>query len=120
VKTISKLFFAAVLAALGACGGSGGYGGTQPPPPVDDGKTVNATPSETFTPATLTVRAGDVVTFAFGGLAHNVFFGPAAGAPSDIPNPTANARVQRTFATAGNYQYTCHLHPAMHGTVVVQ
>jgi plastocyanin len=122
MKTFSKFLVVGVLAAVAACSCSGGYGTdtTQTRPPVDDGKTVNATPSEVFTPATLTVKAGDAVTFAFGGVAHNVFFDAAAGAPADIPNATENASVQRTFPTAGSYSYTCHIHPSMHGTVLVQ
>lgn len=117
----SKLALAAALmalAALAACGA--GYGNVDGPQNPGDGKTVAATPSLTFTPATLTVTAGDAVTFAFGGVAHNVFFDAAAGAPADIPGQNANASVQRTFTTAGQYTYTCHIHPEMHGTVVVQ
>jgi hypothetical protein len=30
-----------------------------------------------------------------------------------------NTSVQRTFAAAGVYNYNCHIHPGMHGTVVV-
>lgn len=121
MKILSMLSVAGVLAALAACSCSGGYGtDSQTRPPVDDGKTVNATPSETFTPATLTVKAGDAVTFAFGGIAHNVFFDAKAGAPADIPNATENASVQRIFASAGTYTYTCHIHPGMQGTVIVQ
>jgi len=28
--------------------------------------------------------------------------------------------VTRTFATAGTYAYTCHIHPSMQATVVVR
>lgn len=126
MKTVLKLALTAVLITLTACGGGSSGGGNvnapppPPPPPVGDGKTVNATPSETFTPATLTVNAGDAVTFAFGGLAHNVFFDAAPGAPANIPGAIANASIQRTFATAGTYNYACTIHPSMRGTVVVQ
>jgi len=41
------------------------------------------------------------------------------GATSPIPND-GHVSIQRTFATAGNYHYTCHIHPGMQGTVVVQ
>jgi len=66
------------------------------------------------------VTVGQTVTFAFGSLAHNVFFAAQAGAPADIDGLNANTSVQRQFNTQGTYNYTCHIHPQMHGTVVVQ
>jgi plastocyanin len=102
---------------LAAC--SGGYGGTTSPM-TGDGHTISATPSLTFGPSSLTVSAGDVVTFAFGGVAHNVFFDQHAGAPADIDGLNANVSVQRTFTTPGTYHYSCHIHPSMTGTVTVQ
>ena len=105
----------AALLAM-ACGGS--YGGTAGPPPA--GNTVAATPSLTFDPATLTVNVGETVTFAFGSVPHNVFFTQQAGAPADIAGNNTNVSITRTFATAGTYAYTCHIHPSMHATVVVR
>jgi plastocyanin len=104
-----------VLIAYG-CGG----GDVTAPPPATGGNTVAATPSLTFSPATISVHAGDAVTFAFGSVVHNVFFASQAGAPADIDGTNSNVSIQRTFTTAGTYQYTCHIHPSMHGTVVVQ
>ena len=106
-----------------ACGG-GGYGGSGPTAPPETSATVNATPSLAFTPDAIDVKAGDVVTFAFGSVGHDVFFDPEGGvpqpgAPADIPGSNAGVSVARTFATAGRYHYTCHIHPFMHGTVVV-
>jgi plastocyanin len=105
-------------AALAGCGGGDAGAGPADPPP--DARTIVATPSETFTPASLTVNAGDAVTFAFRSLAHNAFFDAQPGAPADIAGENANVSVQRTFATAGTYRYTCHIHPSMRGTVVVR
>jgi len=99
-----------------ACGGKG-YG-TTAPPSVD--KTVAATPSLTFTPSTLDVNAGDNVTFAFASVPHNVFFTQQAGAPADIAGNNTNVSITRTFATAGTYTYTCHIHPSMQGTIEVR
>ena len=106
-----------VLLAAAGCGSDSG-GDSNAPPPADN--TVAATPSLTFSPATLTVSAGTVVTFAFGSVAHNVFFDPTTGAPGDIPDPSANVNVERTFPTAGTFHYTCHIHSGMQGNIVVQ
>jgi plastocyanin len=103
---------------IAACGGSGYSSTTTPPPP--NPLTVSATPSLTFGPASLTITAGDKVTFAFGSVAHNVFFDPQNSAPADISGTNANVSIQRTFGTAGTYPYECHIHPSMHGTVIVQ
>jgi plastocyanin len=116
----AALTLAAIIGVLAVYGCSSGSGDTNAPTPTPTGNTVDATPSLTFTPASLSVNAGESVTFTFGSVAHNVFFTAQAGAPGDIPGNNANASVSRAFATAGTYQYTCHIHPSMHGTVVVQ
>lgn len=74
----------------------------------------------TFTPNTLRVTVGDNVAFAFGSVAHNVFFAPQTGAPADITGNNVNVSISRSFMTAGTYAYTCHIHPGMQATVVVQ
>lgn len=106
------------IASLAGCGGSDGY--TAAPAPPTTAATVNATPSLTFTPPTLTVDVGATVTFAFGSLQHNVFFDTQANAPADIAGNNVNVSVPRVFTTAGTYRYTCHIHPSMVGTVVVK
>ena len=118
----SRLIPALVVVPL-AC--SGGYGGGGPTAPPANGTTVDATPALAFTPDAIGVNAGDVVTFAFGSVGHDVFFDPTngvpqPGAPADIPGSNARVSVARTFATAGTYHYSCHIHPFMHGTVLVR
>ncbi len=121
----TRLLAPFVIAALAACGG-GGYnapsGPTDPgdPTPVRDA-TVQATPSEQFTPGRINLLVGGTVTYAFGSLAHNVFFDNApTGAPDNITAPSSNKSVTLTFNTKGTYDYNCHIHPGMRGTVIVQ
>ncbi|MCC6245999.1 MAG: CHRD domain-containing protein [Gemmatimonadaceae bacterium] len=77
---------------------------------------VSATSSNSFTPATVTVRVGGSVAYSFSG-DHNVIFS-GAGAPADVP-VTNSGTVNRTFLTAGTYNYTCSLHAGMNGSVLV-
>jgi plastocyanin len=107
------------MACSGNPYGTTAAGGTGTTATVAD-NTIAATASLTFTPNTVNVTAGDVVTFAFGSVAHNVFFTPQADAPADIAGDNANVSIMRTFWTAGTYPYACHLHPSMQGTVVVR
>jgi plastocyanin len=114
------LTIVAVLAvsAVLACTSDDPYA-VAPPPAGAGGNTVQALASLAFSPATLTVGVGETVTFAFGSVAHNVYFDKVAGAPADITGSNANVNTTRAFSTAGRYTYTCHIHPEMHGTVVV-
>ena len=122
----SRLLAPFMITALGACGG---YSSPTAPKDTNDNSnqtpvaqaTVQATPAEQFTPGRVNLTVGGTVTFAFGSLAHNVFFdnGPT-GAPGNITAPSSNKSVTLTFTTKGTYVYNCHIHPGMRGTVVVQ
>jgi plastocyanin len=105
------------LTVLAAC--SSGTSSTAPASPPPTGATVNATPNISFDPSPLHIVAGGTVTFAFGSVAHNVFFDAIPGAPADIPGTNANTSATRTFLTAGTYVYNCHIHPGMTGTIIV-
>jgi len=119
IQLTSLALFGAVLSV--ACGGSAGSS----EPVVSDtpvtAATVQATPSEQFTPNVVTLVTGGTVTIAFGSLAHNVFFdGAPAGAPANITAPSSNKSATLTFTQPGTFVYNCHIHPGMHGTVVVK
>jgi plastocyanin len=74
-----------------------------------------------FTPNAITVPAGTVVTWDWGAgptSAHNVTFANTPGHPLDIGNMTSGS-AQRTFSTAGVFNYQCTNHVGMTGTVTV-
>ena len=113
----------AVIAIVSGCSSStySSAPSTRPDstPPVSVAR-VDATPSIAFTPANISLTTGGTVTFAFGSVPHNVFFdNDPAGAPAAIDGVNANVSVQRTFPVAGVYNYYCHIHPGMRGTIVV-
>lgn len=130
----------AVVVTTTMCGGSGGYatgpgtGGTTTTggtPTYGDPGTANSctpgtstvclTPSNTFDPASITVKAGSTVTWSnTTGVTHNVTFDQKAGAPASASD-FASGTFDATFPTAGTYPYHCTIHGlSMSGTVVVQ
>ena len=79
------------------------------------------TPGESFSPAAVTIRTGGTVTWQFtGSTRHNVTFNGAAPTGGNIPDTNAGGSAQRTFATAGTFNYTCTRHDGMNGSVTVQ
>jgi plastocyanin len=124
MPTRSPITAALLAAALAGCGGgsSGSSNPSTPPPtapPPGGVTTVRATSGLAFVPANVAIAVGDTVEFAFGPVAHNVFFDAGTGAPADIPGANANVSVKRAFARRGTFRYSCHIHPFMAGTVNV-
>jgi plastocyanin len=76
--------------------------------------------TNTFTPKDVAIQRGGTVTWTFPGITHNVEFQAATGAPANIGNTgNSNTGIERTFNTAGNFQYSCSLHSGMTGSVLV-
>ena len=68
-----------------------------------------------FSPATVTVRAGQTVEWTNqDAVAHTVDF---AGVISNVLNRGGTYTLR--FSAPGTYAYICSIHPFMHGTVVV-
>jgi plastocyanin len=79
------------------------------------------TPNLTFLPPSVTIQAGQTVTWQFSGATHNVTWLPGPVPPGgDIPDQAVGSTVQRSFSTAGVYTYECTRHNNMTGSVVVQ
>lgn len=70
-----------------------------------------------FNPATITVKAGDKVTWTNNdSFAHTVTLDDNS---VDSGNLAGGATFDNTFATAGTFAYHCKIHSSMHGTVTV-
>ena len=72
-----------------------------------------------FDPAFVAVARGGTVTWSFLSTVHNVTFNGGTGAPGNIGDTSNSPGINRTFATAGTFSYTCTLHSGMNGTVLV-
>lgn len=71
-----------------------------------------------FNPATVTVRVGDTVTWENqDGADHNVIADDGSFKSADFGQ---GKTFSFTFTKAGTYPYSCHIHPDMKGTVIVQ
>jgi len=74
--------------------------------------------NNSFTPDSIAVTQGTVVTFEWQGTTalHNVTFG--TGGPTNIPNATSGSAA-RTFSNVGTITYQCTNHGGMTGKVTV-
>lgn len=72
-----------------------------------------------FTPRDVVIDVGGSVDWTFGGLEHSVYFQAAPGAPANISSGFQTT-VSRTFAQAGDFAYSCTIHPGMNGQVLVR
>lgn len=114
-----KFFFVvgsiALAALLGACGGGSSTTGKSPTPGVT-GPAVQALDFK-FSPAELTVKAGESVTWTNEGANQHNVVADDNSFKSDLLNK--GQRFSRTFAAAGAFKYTCTIHPTMTGTITV-
>jgi plastocyanin len=78
---------------------------------------VNATAGLTFSPSSVDIAVGGVVTWNFA-ITHNVTFNAAAGAPANIPD-TSSGSASATFTATGKFNYQCTIHAGMTGAVIV-
>lgn len=99
-------FFVALLTALAVLPGL-----ASTPPSVE-------IKNDAFSPSTLTITAGTIVTFTNDDDdAHTV---TATDGNFDSKGLDTNGRWRHTFAKPGTYAYFCELHPFMKGIIVVK
>lgn len=119
-RSIGAMLVFALLSCGGGGGGGGGNGptgpGPGPGPPSPNTVTMGAS---SFSPTSLTIQAGGTVTWSNpSGIRHNVTF-TTSGAPGNIDDHTSGTN-QRTFGSAGTFNYNCTNHGGMNGAVAVQ
>jgi plastocyanin len=69
-----------------------------------------------FAPASVTIKAGETVTWVNeDGVDHQI-----KGDSFSSPQLAKGQSFKFTFPTAGSYNYICSIHPSMKGTIVVQ
>jgi plastocyanin len=113
---------AGLLLALAGCSDSGGGSGTgtsPPPPAAGAGRATVTVKDFAFSPASLTVAPGTVVTVVNQDSApHTV---TATGSKAfDTGTVTPGKRATFTAPSqAGRYPYMCTIHPFMKGTLTV-
>jgi plastocyanin len=72
-----------------------------------------------FSPATLTVKAGQPIAFAnTDAVTHTATSTTGAWDSGDLPSGGGSFTV--TLTQPGTYSYKCTIHPSMQGTVIVQ
>jgi plastocyanin len=86
-------------------------------------QTVTANPTNTFSPSTVTITQGEMVTWNNSGGLHNVHFDDNSYIQPASPSGAAWS-VSRTFNNAGSFKYYCEIHGGpggvnMSGTVNV-
>jgi plastocyanin len=120
-SAVQKLTFAVVAVALtgliAACGGSNSP--TNPAPGTFKG-TIEVH-SDFYTPASVTIAAGDSVTWVWTGSSHSVTEGtPGGGVHAFDSGVKSSGKFGRRFNTAGTVHYFCTLHgAAMTGKITV-
>jgi plastocyanin len=121
MRRIALLLFLAVSACGGSYESGATGGGIQAGTDTGQAVTIQWTLAAENAPVTTTVKAGTAVRWHNGdGTTHTV-------EPDSSPPPSSIASIgggatsaTQTIMTPGTYHYHCAIHPAMHGTLVVE
>ena len=81
---------------------------------------IDANDQNKFVPATQSVTVGEVIEWKnVGVVGHNIVFSDADAASLNDPVLAGGGVWEVRFSRAGTYTYTCTIHIAMDGTIVV-
>jgi amicyanin len=113
------IMLVASISILG-CGSSSTSSGETATTTQPSGNTV-ILKSSSFQPSSITVSAGDTVTWINEDAVDHTVTGDKTGSGDDFDSGTMKQGQQFThvFDQAGTYPYHCSIHPNMKGTVVV-
>lgn len=114
MKALGLLAALSITLAATACSTS-----TTPAAPAEPAAENQVTVADRmFTPRTLTITAGETVTWVFAdrAMAHNV----VADDKSFRSELMQSGQFTHTFDTAGTYTYHCTPHPDMTATIIVE
>jgi plastocyanin len=111
-RSIARLSLCLAALALGitACASEG----SAEPPPSVEGPGVAVRDYE-FEPASLTVEAGDAVTWVWEGRASHDVVGQGFES-----NEQSSGTFGHVFEQPGTHAYECTIHPGMEGSIVVE
>lgn len=95
-----------------------GNNGTQTPAPAGASNAVEIS-NFAFSPASLTINAGDTVTWTnLDSTAHTITSDTGTELASE--HISSGGTFSHTFASAGTYDYHCSIHLSMKGKIIVQ
>ena len=109
---MTRLIFTALLATLAVACGSGA---------TDQGTGSNQVviQGNAFSPTPRTIAAGTAVTWINHDGTNHTTTGGSGPETWDSGAIGSNGSFSHTFNVQGTYQYSCTIHPGMHGTIVV-
>ena len=131
MKKLAISFVLVLATVTAACSSSSDSSSSGTSGTTGDSGTTPATNSVTvtsnkFVPPSLTIKAGETVTWTWAGGSHTVTSGANCTADAVYTSglqSTSGATFKHTYATAGTFEYFCEPHcasSAMKGTIIVQ